>query len=78
MIAMIDRAPALAAFLVSEEGRACRDPDAILSACVDRWPDLRHDEFRRGFAIAQETLRADSAEYAAEADALDSLAKTAR
>ena len=75
MTAVADRAPALAAFLLSDDGRACRDPDAILSACVSRWPSLRHDEFERGFAIAQETLRADAAEYAAEADALDDLAE---
>lgn len=74
MPAVPDRAPALAAFLLSDEGRACRDPDAILSACVSRWPALSQDEFRRGFAIAQETLRADAAEHEAEASYLDSLA----
>jgi hypothetical protein len=71
----VDRAPALAEFLLSDEGRACRDPAAILAACVSRWPGLRHDEFERGFAIAQETLRADAAEHAAEANALDRLAE---
>lgn len=73
-----DRAPALAAFLLSDEGRAFRDPDAILAVCVIRWPGLSHDEFRRGFAIAQETLRADAAEHAAEVDYLDRLAGDGR
>lgn len=74
MTALPDRAPALAAFLLSDEGRTYRDADAILTACVCRWPSLSNDEFRRGFAIAQETLRADAAEHEADAAYLDRLA----
>lgn len=77
---MADRAPAVAAFLLSDEGRQYRSPDSLLAACVIHWPGLTRDEFRRAIAIAiaRETQRQDGAEHLAEADALDDLAAARR
>lgn len=53
-------APVLAAFLISDEGRTYRSRDAVLNACVSRWPDLSWAELERGFDLAVAMLREDA------------------
>jgi len=63
-----DRATVLAEFLLSDEARRLRDADAVLAACVSRWPDLKRDEFERGFQIAMELAAASLAERGSQVD----------
>ena len=56
---MADLAEAVEAFALSDEGRAHRDADSILAACVGRWSDLTQAEFDRGFGAAVPAMRVE-------------------
>lgn len=72
----IDRAAALADFLASEaRGMKAEQFGPIIE---QRWPNISDDEIARGFAIADETLRAEAAEHFAEAASLHELAARRR
>lgn len=55
---MADLAETVVAFILSDDGRAHRDADSILAACVDRWPNLTQAEFDSGFGAALAAMRA--------------------
>ncbi|MFB0493623.1 hypothetical protein ABIE45_006279 [Methylobacterium sp. OAE515] len=56
---MVDLAEAVEAFALSDEGRAYRDADSLLAACLDRWPDLTQAAFDREFGTALAAMRAE-------------------
>ena len=61
---MADRTIALAEFLVENQG------GDLLPALAQHFPDVTEEEFDRGFAIAEEIIKARLAEREAEVKAL--------